>query len=96
MKYILSLLIILCVLAGGESVAQDTTKVDTPKKDSVKISQSVSDTTNVRLGSGNVVTVVDDHYGTEVVVGREGGIIVDEREDTVCPYTSSYASSVED
>ncbi len=44
--------------------------------------QEESDTTKVGVGKKNIVTVTEDHDGTEVIVQDEF-IIVDDRDDTV-------------
>ncbi len=81
MKYAASILLIIGVVLPLTLYSQEKEVV--PVKDTSRVHQKPSDTTNVRFGSGNVVSVIEDQSGTEVVVGRNGGVIVQDKKDTI-------------
>jgi hypothetical protein len=55
--------------------------------------QEESDTTKVGIGKKNIVTVTEDHDGTEVIV-KDDFVIVDDRDDTVKVKLGNKAISI--
>ncbi len=72
-KLIICFIIATFLLSPGFSI---------PDSLSVETDTIETDTTKVKIGSGNVVQVIDESDGTKVIVGQ-GGIIVYEKRDTI-------------
>jgi hypothetical protein len=76
MKYLIGFILIPVTFLCAAQTNADTTlqKSDTLVK---------KDTTPTQIHKGNMVRVTEDYDGTEVIVGRTGGIMVQDKEDTV-------------
>jgi len=77
MKYFMTSILLIISVVGMAQSGADTT---IHKADTVIVDR---DTTLTKIKKGNIVTVSEDYDGTEVIVGRSGGIIVHDKEDTV-------------